>query len=974
MLPDGEDIAVLQPFGKSLLSVSTSGRGAFVRLWSMTGGVTWDAHIPAVGTSGARSAPPAAIITGGAVVVVWQSTVRAFHATSGEQLWKSTPQEGSSLLALLTPAAPSTAATTTAGGASGGLVVPAVHVYGLSKDGDLITAVLEDSGERSSKGGAGGGTIDPKGGVRTLQRGYKGNGPLLVTLDRSHVAAIDATGTRLLLHEVGSSVFKTHEIPTLSERASGTTASLAADAALPSMLILKLTDGGSLLLRLAPKAAAPTLVETSASAAGAASHVFALTTSREGRAVLALATLAPPSSPSTPATALTFRTMQIDVDGSVEGDGSGGGGWSQSETLPYDEASLGPLRAGWLNSYTRKDGTFGHRLLLTADDHSLLLLQAGKDGSAVAGKPSWLRAEALASVRHSEMLPLPALEGDVDDDAPMPSFAFALPALLEGIQRRISEAQGGSASGGAATPDVTAHAHADAYGFRQVVISTTEAGKVFGLHSSDGSILWSRRIASPSSSSSSTPALPFNFICRGGGHPEAVVVAQSETAWRVDALSPYSGRLLHADDASLRLSGNGKIVHAARLDSLGAADGSTRPPVMLVDEKLNVHLYPPTSESRAAVDGVLGDLFFYLFDEATGRLTGYVVGKGGSGDSGLAGQPRWSMSLPPAAGSAAGEGKAATEGRSPVTLAPFPASSAVHSPVRVLGDRNVLHKYINRNLLAVGIEHAGDGEFEESSVQVMLVDTISGKILHSTRHREAKGPLSFVMGENWLVWHYWSPKSLTYQMAVAELFVNTTISDDPLRLLLGGAPDYSLRENQFDGYSHPPPHVLSQGYAFSAPVNTLAVTQTIAGITPKFVLVATTAGQLVLLDKRFLDPRRPIVPGGPQKMSAADREEGLVPYGPSLGGISPLSVVSHRHTVARPRSIVCGTTLLESTTLAIVHGVDLFMTRVAPAREFDRLNEDFNYPALVGAIILLVAATFATEWYSQRKDLARAWK
>ena len=50
------------------------------------------------------------------------------------------------------------------------------------------------------------------------------------------------------------------------------------------------------------------------------------------------------------------------------------------------------------------------------------------------------------------------------------------------------------------------------------------------------------------------------------------------------------------------------------------------------------------------------------------------------------------------------------------------------------------------------------------------------------------------------------------------------------------------------------------------------------------------------------------------------------------------------------------------------------MTRVAPAREFDRLNEDFNYPALVGAIILLVVATFATEWYSQRKDLARAWK
>ena len=41
----------------------------------------------------------------------------------------------------------------------------------------------------------------------------------------------------------------------------------------------------------------------------------------------------------------------------------------------------------------------------------------------------------------------------------------------------------------------------------------------------------------------------------------------------------------------------------------------------------------------------------------------------------------------------------------------------------------------------------------------------------------------------------------------------------------------------------------------------------------RFILAATSAGQLVQLDKRFLDPRRPIVPGGPQKMSAEDREE-----------------------------------------------------------------------------------------------------
>ena len=145
------------------------------------------------------------------------------------------------------------------------------------------------------------------------------------------------------------------------------------------------------------------------------------------------------------------------------------------------------------------------------------------------------------------------------------------------------------------------------------------------------------------------------------------------------------------------------------------------------------------------------------------------------------------------------------------------------------------------------------------------------------------------------------------------------------------------------------------------------------GITPKNVLVATSAGQLAYFDKRLLDPRRPHV-ANPQKMSQADREEGLVPYMPSLGGINPLTVLSHRHALKRPRSIVTSPTTLESTSLVLVLGLDLFLSRVAPAKEFDRLNEDFNYIALVGATIFLIVATIGSGWFTGRKDLARAWK
>ena len=105
-----------------------------------------------------------------------------------------------------------------------------------------------------------------------------------------------------------------------------------------------------------------------------------------------------------------------------------------------------------------------------------------------------------------------------------------------------------------------------------------------------------------------------------------------------------------------------------------------------------------------------------------------------------------------------------------------------------------------------------------------------------------RGPRALLLGENWLVAHFWSPKTLSYQMAVTELFRNTSIAD-PISLIVGGGPDYALRQNGFDGFDQTPPHALSQGYAFGAPLETLGVSQTVAGITPKFILAATVAGR-----------------------------------------------------------------------------------------------------------------------------------
>ena len=90
--------------------------------------------------------------------------------------------------------------------------------------------------------------------------------------------------------------------------------------------------------------------------------------------------------------------------------------------------------------------------------------------------------------------------------------------------------------------------------------------------------------------------------------------------------------------------------------------------------------------------------------------------------------------------------------------------------------------------------------------------------------------------------------------------------------------------------------------------------------------------------------------------------------------VNPLLVASHRNTIARPRALLCAPATLESTSLVAAVGLDLYLTRVAPAREFDRLNEDFNYVALLGSIVVLVVASWGTQWMIKRRELNRAWK
>lgn len=138
--------------------------------------------------------------------------------------------------------------------------------------------------------------------------------------------------------------------------------------------------------------------------------------------------------------------------------------------------------------------------------------------------------------------------------------------------------------------------------------------------------------------------------------------------------------------------------------------------------------------------------------------------------------------------------------RGTVKLASFPSNAAVHSPVRTLGDRSVLYKYINRNAIALGITNPATKD-EDASIQVLLVDAVSGRILHAASHPDCEGPVHLLLGENWLIYQYWNSKSLQHHISISEFYTNSTASEDLLSLILSGPIDYTQRVNMFDSFA-----------------------------------------------------------------------------------------------------------------------------------------------------------------------------
>ncbi|CAG8725266.1 30124_t:CDS:2, partial [Racocetra persica] len=148
---------------------------------------------------------------------------------------------------------------------------------------------------------------------------------------------------------------------------------------------------------------------------------------------------------------------------------------------------------------------------------------------------------------------------------------------------------------------------------------------------------------------------------------------------------------------------------------------------------------------------------------------------------------------------------------------------------------------------------------------------------------------------------------------------------------------------------------------------TIGVTTTKNGIPIREFLFALDTGQVFGLPKRFLDPRRP-----QRALTNEDKEEMLIPYEPAISDNKKF-ILSYNLPIYGIRHITTSPALLESTSLVLAYGLDLWFTREAPSKTFDVLSEDFSKGTLLATILGLVIGILLTKPSVRRKNINSRW-
>ncbi|KAM9736889.1 ER membrane protein complex subunit 1 isoform 4-T4 [Dama dama] len=466
----------------------------------------------------------------------------------------------------------------------------------------------------------------------------------------------------------------------------------------------------------------------------------------------------------------------------------------------------------------------------------------------------------------------------------------------------------------------------DEFNLQKMMVMVTASGKLFGIESSSGTILWKQYL--PNVKPDSSFKLMVQRTTAHFPHPPQCTLLLKDKETGMSSLyvfNPIFGKWSQVAPPMLKRP----VLQSLLLPIM---DQDYAKVLLLIDDEYKVTAFPATRNVLRQLHELAPSIFFYLVDADQGRLCGYRLRKD------LTTELSWELTIPP-------------EVQRIVQVKGKRSSEHVHSQGRVMGDRSVLYKSLNPNLLAV-VTESTDVHHERTFIGIFLVDGVTGRIIHASVQRKAKGPVHIVHSENWVVYQYWNTKARRNELTALELYEGTE----------------QYNATAFSSLDRPQlPQVLQQAYIFPSAISAMEATITERGITSRHLLVGLPSGAIFSLPKALLDPRRPEIP------TEQSREENLIPYSPDVQ-IHAERFINYNQTVSRMRGIYTAPSGLESTCLVVAYGLDIYQTRVYPSKQFDVLKDDYDYVLISSVLFGLVFATMITKRLAQVKLLNRAWR
>ncbi|TPX43611.1 hypothetical protein SeMB42_g03923 [Synchytrium endobioticum] len=615
--------------------------------------------------------------------------------------------------------------------------------------------------------------------------------------------------------------------------------------------------------------------------------------------------------------------------------------------------------------------------------HNSRMIAISLDGSVhyiKDHKLAWTREEALAHINHSEFLELPVsshLSEELDEmDEPASKSAATNPFTRYARRfsthlRRLSGLVNQFVSPAAPKESMTEPEKAtrDSYSFRKFLVVTTLTGKVAAVETEAGDVVWARMMGIGDGAIVAVETLRTSLVKYP---PVLAVVTVNDTSTTIHQLNGLTGECI-AEESNL-----GTVTD--RVILLPIETTSERHHVLaLVDEDANVRLHPTTDDtinqferSRPTFVVVKG------LQPGSKYVSGYALSSFNRSKGCFEPIQMWELVLP--------------EGEIIHAVGEKERHDNIASIGRVLGNRAVLYKYLNPNELSfVTLKSTGSS----STVSIYVLDGVAGTLLHHAVHYgggvidSAVPTIRIIQRENWIVYTYWNhgPDAVDSDVVeAAETAAKQAKSKYSKKKNAVNIPDVksmevvvlelfesSTQDQRFDGdtfssFDGLRPDILSQAYQYPAVITGMGVTKTRAGISTREIIIGTLSNQVYALNKQILDPRRPVTPP-----TADDKEEGLLQYAGYINQ-NPREVVSYHREIAGVKHVVSAPSILESTSIVVAYGLDIFCLRQAPSKTFDLLSEDFNRVNLIVTMIGLAVAIYVVRYFNQSKSLSIAWK